>query len=342
MSENATYIEKVTQKEYNLKGLPKVLAIVISLTAIAFSVFHLYTAGFGSLPSWQQRAVHVSFGLLLLFMLFPFSKVKGFKFYDLIPILLSCFVLFYTLFDYPAIEYRAGQPNMLDMIIGTLLIVLVIEGVRRTNGILMSILILSFLFYIFLGPYFPGLLGHQGYSYKKMIDTLFISTSGIFSSPVYTSSTVIVLFIVFGSFFLKSGAGKFFIDFAFILVGRKRGGPALASVASSAMLGTITGNGAANVAITGAFTIPMMKKIGYSPKFAAGVESVASQGGQLMPPIMGASVFIMAEMTGIPYIELIAYALIPAILYFLVAGSSFIFKLENWGWKGFLMKKSPE
>ncbi|WP_053363427.1 TRAP transporter permease [Bacillus sp. FJAT-27251] len=342
MSENATYIEKLTRKEYNLKGLPKVLAIIVSLTAIAFSIFHLYTAGFGSLPSWQQRAVHVSFGLLLLFMLFPFSKKNGFKFYDLIPIFLSCIVLAFTLFDYPAIEYRAGQPNSMDMMIGTLLIILIIEGVRRTNGILMSILITFFLFYIFLGPYFPGLLGHQGYSYKKMIDTLFISTSGIFSSPVYTSSTVIVLFIVFGSFFLKSGAGKFFIDFAFLLVGKKRGGPALAAVASSAMLGTITGNGAANVAITGAFTIPMMKRIGYSPKFAAGVEAVASQGGQLMPPIMGASVFIMAEMTGVPYIELIAYALIPAVLYFLVAGIIVYLQAGKLGLKGASDEEIPK
>ncbi|MBM4761411.1 TRAP transporter permease [Bacillus sp. B15-48] len=342
MSANTTYIEKVTQKESNLKGLPKVLAIIIALTAITFSVFHLYTAGFGSLPSWQQRAVHVSFGLLLLFMLFPFSKKKGFKFYDLIPILLSSLVLAYALFDYPAIEYRAGQPNSMDIMIGTLLIILIIEGVRRTNGILMSILITFFLFYIFLGPYFPGLLGHQGYSYKKMIDTLFISTSGIFSSPVYTSSTVIVLFIIFGSFFLKSGAGKFFIDFAFLLVGKRRGGPALASVASSAMLGTITGNGAANVAITGAFTIPMMKRIGYSPKFAAGVESVASQGGQLMPPIMGAAIFIMAEMTGVPYIELIAYALIPALLYFLVAGIIVYLQAGKLGLKGASDEEIPK
>lgn len=342
MSENVTYIEKVTQKEYNLKGLPKVLAIIVSLTAIAYSLFHLYTAGFGALPSWQQRAVHVSFGLLLLFMLFPFSKSKGFRFYDLIPILLSCAVLAYAIFDYPAIEYRTGQPNTLDLLIGTLLIILVIEGVRRTNGMLMSLLITFFLFYIFLGPYFPGLLGHQGYSYEKMIDTLFISTSGIFSSPVYTSSTVIVLFIIFGSFFLKSGAGKFFIDFAFLLVGKKRGGPALASVASSAMLGTITGNGAANVAITGAFTIPMMKKIGYSPKFAAGVESVASQGGQLMPPIMGASVFIMAEMTGVPYLELIAYALIPAVLYFLIAGLVVYVQAVKLGLKGASDEEIPK
>lgn len=334
MSENVTYIEKLTRKEYDLKGLPRVLAVIISLTAIAFSIFHLYTSGFGTLPSWQHRAVHVSFGLLLLFMLFPFSKVKGFRLYDLIPIVLSCLVLFFTIFDYPAIEYRTGQPNMMDLIIGTLLIVLIIEGVRRTNGMMMSLLILFFLFYIFLGPYFPGLLGHQGYSYGKMIDTLFISTSGIFSAPVYTSSTVIVLFIIFGAFFLKSGAGKFFIDFAYVLVGRKRGGPALTAVASSAMLGTITGNGAANVAITGAFTIPMMKKIGYSPRFAAGVESVASQGGQLMPPIMGASIFIMAELIGVPYIELIAYALIPAILYFLIAGIMVYTQAVKLGLKG--------
>lgn len=342
MSESATYIEKLTQREYNLKGLPKVLAVIISLTAISFSLFHLYTSGFGSLPSWQHRAVHVSFGLLLLFMLFPFSKSKGFRMYDLIPIFLSCLVLIYTIFDYPAIEYRTGQPNMLDLIIGTLLIVLVIEGVRRTNGILMSLLILFFLFYIFLGPYFPGLLGHQGYGYEKMIDTLFISTSGIFSTPVYTSSTVIVLFIVFGSFFLKSGAGKFFIDFAYLLVGKRRGGPALTAVASSAMLGTITGNGAANVAITGSFTIPMMKKIGYSPRFSAGVESVASQGGQLMPPIMGASIFIMAEMIGVPYIELIAYALIPAILYFLIAGTMVYMQAVKLGLKGASDEEIPK
>lgn len=320
MKTDVTYIEQVTSKNRVLKGLPLLCAIIISITAISYSLFHIYTAGFGTLPSWQHRAVHVSFGLLLLFMLFPLSKKRGFKFYDLIPILLSCVVIAFTIFGYPAIEYRSGRPEMIDLVIGTILIVLIIEAVRRTNGIMMSGIISIFLVYIFVGPKLPGLLGHQGYSYDKMIDTLFLSTSGIFSAPVYTSSTVIVLFIIFGAFFLKSGAGQFFIDLAFVLVGKKRGGPALAAVGSSAMLGTITGNGAANVAITGAFTIPMMKRIGYTPRFAAAVEAVASQGGQIMPPIMGAAVFIMAEMTGIAYIKLAGYALIPAFLYFLIAG----------------------
>ncbi|RNF40335.1 TRAP transporter permease [Planococcus salinus] len=305
--------------------------LVISLLAIGMGVFHIYTAGFGVLPSWQQRAVHVLWALLLIFLIFPFRKGKSFGYIDILFVGITIVTGWYMLAGAEGIQARQGNVNDLDMVYGTLLLVLVLEATRRTNGLLMALIGLFFIVYIFFGRYFPGILAHPGARYGKMIDQMFNSTLGVFSAPIYVSSTILILFVIFGAFLMKSGGGQFFTNFAFGALGNKTGGPALSAVGSSALVSTITGNGAANAAITGSFTIPLMKKMGYSKKFSAAVEAVASQGGQIMPPIMGASVFIMAEALGVPYIKLALYALIPAVIYFLIAGFIIFFhskKLE--------------
>jgi TRAP transporter 4TM/12TM fusion protein len=320
IKEEPALFEKLWMERKEGWDLSRILVVLISVLAIGLAVFQVYTAGFGTLSSWQQRSIHVVWALLLIFLLFPFKKGKKFGMVDVVFVLLILAQTFYVITGYPGIEERQGNTSTADVIFGSLLIFLVLEATRRTNGWMMSAIALFFIAYIFLGPYFPGALAHPGVRYEKMVDLMFNGTLGIFSEPIYVSSTVLVLFVIFGSFLMRSGGGQFFTNFAFAALGNKSGGPALSAVGSSALVGTITGNGAANAAITGAFTIPLMKKLGYSPKFAAAVEAVASQGGQIMPPIMGASVFIMAESTGVPYIKLALYALIPAIIYFLIAG----------------------
>ena len=319
----------------------RLLVLIISVLAIGLSVFHIYTAGFGTLPSWQQRSIHVAWALLLIFLLFPASKGKKFGAIDVVGVLLTLGQIVYVVMAYPGIEGRQGNPNTNDIIMGTLLLLLILEATRRTNGLAMAAIASFFLVYIFLGPYFPGALAHPGVRYGKMIDQMYNGTLGIFSDPIYVSSTVLILFVIFGAFLMRSGGGQFFTNFAFSALGNKTGGPALSAVGASSLVGTITGNGAANAAITGSFTIPLMKKLGYSPRFAAAVEAVASQGGQIMPPIMGASVFIMAESTGVPYIQLALYALIPALIYYLIAGFIVYFHAKNLKMKGIPKDKLP-
>ncbi|WP_368505443.1 TRAP transporter permease [Alkalihalophilus sp. As8PL] len=298
----------------------RILTLAVAILAIGLSVFHVYTAGYGTLPSWQHRSLHLIWAILLIFMIFPFRKGKSFGWLDVLFVLVTLITALYMIMDASGIQARQGNVSVNDMIVGTVLLGLILEATRRTNGIIMAAIGLFFLIYIFLGEYFIGALAHPGVRYGKVIDQMFNSTLGIFSAPIYVSSTMLILFVIFGSFLMKSGGGQFFTNFAFGALGNKSGGPALSAVGASALVSTITGNGAANAAITGSFTIPLMKKLGYNKKFAAAVEAVSSQGGQIMPPIMGAAIFIMAEATGVPYIQLALYALIPAVIYFLIAG----------------------
>ncbi|MGM0899745.1 MAG: TRAP transporter permease [Bacillota bacterium] len=342
IKEKQAYVEELWNSRKEGWNKSRVLMLIISLLAIGMSVFHVYTAGFGTLPSWEQRSIHVVWALILIFLLFPFKKGGKFGVVDILFVLITMTVGAYIIFGAEGIQSRQGNVGTNDMVFGTLLLVLVLEATRRTNGFFMMLIGLFFLVYIFFGQYFPGILAHPGARYGKMIDQMFNSTLGIFSSPIYVSSTILVLFVVFGSFLMKSGGGQFFTNFAFGALGNKTGGPALSSVGASALVSTITGNGAANAAITGSFTIPLMKKLGYSKKFSAAVEAVASQGGQIMPPIMGASVFIMAEATGVPYIKLALYALIPAVIYFLIAGFMVYFHAKRLKLAGIPREQLPD
>ncbi|SFB22562.1 TRAP transporter, 4TM/12TM fusion protein [Lentibacillus halodurans] len=320
IEEKSAYVEEIWKNRGERWNFSRFLVLIISLLAIGLSIFHIYTAGFGTLPSWQQRSIHVLWAMLLIFLLFPFRKGKSFGIFDILVVLLTLVTSFYMITEAEPIQSRQGNINGTDILFGTSFIFLVLEATRRTNGILMASVGIFFLVYTLFGQYFPGALAHPGIRYEKMVDHMFSGTLGIFSAPIYVSSTVLILFVIFGAFLIRSGGGQFFTDAAFGLLGNKTGGPALSSIGSSALVATITGNGAANAAITGSFTIPLMKKLGYHKRFSAAVEAVASQGGQIMPPIMGASVFIMAETIGIPYIQLALFALIPAVIYFFIAG----------------------
>lgn len=302
-----------SHKQYN----PFMSGFIFAL-AVAFSLFQLYTALFGVLDAHIQRAVHLSFALVLVFLLVPVRKQAGRRTYalDAVLALVALIPPLYVLVNYKELVMRSGIVTTMDMIMGALGIILLLEAARRIVGIPMIAVALCFLGYAFAGPHLPGGFAHQGLNVKQLVGHLYFTTEGVFGIPLGVSSTFIFLFILFGAYLEKTGLGKFFIDLSNAIAGWARGGPAKVAVLSSGLMGTISGSSVANVAGTGSLTIPMMKKLGYKPEFAGAVEAAASTGGQLMPPIMGAASFLMAEFVGIPYIEVVKAAVIPALLYY--------------------------
>lgn len=294
---------------------------IIAVICICFSLFHLYTGFFGVLDAMIQRCIHLTFGISLVYLLCPTKKewIKDGKvhFLDLGLAILSIVPPLYVLLNYQELILRAGTVTTPDVLIGILGIVMIIEAARRIVGLPIVIVVLCFIAYGFLGRYMPGALAHRGLTLEQMVGHLFYTTEGVFGIPMGVSSTFIFLFILFGAYLEKTGLGKFFIDIANAIAGWASGGPAKVAVISSALQGTISGSSVANVVGSGSFTIPMMKKLGYHKNFAGAVEAAASTGGQLMPPIMGAAAFLMAEFVNIPYVEVVKAAVVPAILYFI-------------------------
>jgi TRAP transporter 4TM/12TM fusion protein len=281
--------------------------------AILFSTFQIVTAAYSPLSSTVVRAVHVGFLLLMTFVLLPplGRKWLGWT----VGALAFAIGLYHWVFEAELVQ-RAGDLTDWDMAIGVATIVLVFEATRRTMGLALPLICGIFLVYAMFGQYFPGALAHRGYGIDQIVGQLAFGTEGIYSTPIYVSSTYIFLFILFGSFLEQAGMIKLFNDVALGLFGRSQGGPAKVCVASSAFMGTISGSGVANVVASAPFTVSLMKRFGYRPEFAGGVEATSSMGGQIMPPVMGAVAFIMAETLNVPYIEICKAAAIPAILYF--------------------------
>ena len=281
--------------------------------AIVFSTFQIYTAAYSPLSSGVVRAVHVGFLLLMTFVLLPplGRRWLGWA----LGIIAFAIGLYHWVFEAELIV-RAGELTDWDMVVGIASIVLVFEATRRTMGFALPLICAIFLAYAIFGQYFPGSLAHRGYGLDQVIGQVAFGTEGIYSTPIYVSSTYIFLFILFGSFLEQAGMIKLFNDVALGLFGRSQGGPAKVCVASSAFMGTISGSGVANVVASAPFTISLMKRFGYKPAFAGGVEACSSMGGQIMPPVMGAVAFIMAETLNVPYIEICKAAAIPATLYF--------------------------
>lgn len=310
---------KKYEKEAETRNYTGFMAKVITAIAITFSIFQIYTAMYGVLDAQLQRAVHLGFGLTLIYLLYPTRKSwprDRLHPFDLFLAVLGAAAPAYILVMYKELVLRAGTVSGMDLAVGLAGIALVIEATRRVVGIPMVIVVLTFLAYAFVGPYAPGVLAHRGLTVEQLVGHLFFTTEGIFGIPMGVSSTFIFLFILFGSYLETTGLGKFFIDIANAIAGWASGGPAKVAVLSSGLMGTVSGSSVANVAGTGCFTIPMMKKLGYDKNFAGAVEAAASTGGQLMPPVMGAAAFLMAEFVGIPFIEIVKAATIPALLYF--------------------------
>jgi TRAP transporter 4TM/12TM fusion protein len=292
---------------------PKALFYV----ALLFSIFQIITAAFHPVSSQILRAVHVGFLLMVVFLCFPL-RGRGQPWQPLAWLLglAGMSTAFYQWYFEADLIQRSGDLTNSDMAIGLLLIVLVFEAARRAMGFALPLICALFLVYGLFGQYLPGDLLHRGYDLDQIVNQLAFGTEGLYGTPTYVSATYIFLFILFGAFLEQAGMIRLFTDFAMGLFGHKLGGPAKVSVVSSALMGTITGSGVANVVTTGQFTIPLMKRFGYKSAFAGGVEATSSMGSQIMPPIMGAVAFIMAETINVPFLEVAKAALVPALLYF--------------------------
>ncbi|NLK05444.1 MAG: TRAP transporter permease [Spirochaetales bacterium] len=296
------------------------LAQAVYWIAIGIALYHFITSFIGYPATHLHRSLHVAMILFMTFFIYPVSRKSSRKtlpWYDIVFALLSVAVAVYVWVDYINFINRMGSPNTMDVIMGTLLIVLVLEASRRISGWPLVILSLLFLLYGLFGRNLPGIFMHRGYDWKALVNHIFINTEGIYGTSVDVAASYIFLFIMFGTVMNKCGMGRFFNDLALAFAGSSKGGPAKVAVIASGLLGSINGSAVANVVTTGAFTIPLMKKTGYSKEFSGAVESSASVGGQLLPPIMGAAAFIMAEMLGVKYGTIVISAAIPALLYYL-------------------------
>ena len=325
-----------------------IMAIIISIIAISFSVFQFYTGGFGLLLGLKQRAIHLAFASFLIFLTYPGTK-KSFDInktkiplYDILLAILSAMVCLYLVIFFKEIAIRIGLPSTMDLVMGALAIILVLEGTRRVIGPALPIVVLVFIFYSYFGQIMPGFFAHRGYSLERIIEHLYSGTEGIFGIPLGVSASFVFLFILFGAVLNKTGMGKFFIDIAMALAGHTTGGPAKVAVIASGLMGSINGSSVANVVTTGSFTIPLMKSIGYRKDFAGAVEAAASTGGQILPPVMGAAAFVMAEFLGIPYIRIAAAAAIPAIIYYIAVMTMVHLEACKYGLKGLPKERLPK
>jgi len=320
---------------------------IIAAICILYSLFHLYIT-FNPMPSLLQRSVHVGVGFALIFLIFPASKKSSRKrvaWYDWIWFLLSLSGMTYLIYEYQDIvTSRGGMANSVDVILSIITVICVLEGSRRITGWILPILASIFLLYPFVShlDFMPDRLLTRPYDMGDIFGQLFLKTEGLYSVAIGASVTFIFLFILFGAFLARSGMGQLFNDLALALAGDKKGGPAKVAVISSGFMGSINGSALSNVVSTGAFTIPLMKKVGYHKDFAGAVEASASVGGQILPPIMGASAFIMAETTGLPYSTIALAALLPAILYYLGVIAQVHFRAGRRDLKGMAKESLPQ
>ncbi|MFJ7509582.1 TRAP transporter permease [Peribacillus simplex] len=335
--------------EAGTRKLTGVLGHIAFIGLLAFSLFQLYTAIFGVFTAQIQRTIHLGFALSLIFLLFPANRKKRQKgkfqiaWYDIILAIVSIGVGAYWPLFFEDIVMNVGRLGALDFAVGIMAILLVLEATRRAVGLPIMVIASLFIFYGIFGQYMPGFLAHRGLTLERLVQTMFFSTEGILGTPLAVSSTFIFLFLLFGSFLVRTGVGQYFNDLSTAIAGRRIGGPAKVAIFSSALQGTISGSSVANVVTSGAFTIPMMKNLGYKKEFAGAVEAAASTGGQLMPPVMGAAAFLMVEFigNGITYWDIAKAAAIPAILYFSGIWIMTHFEAKRLGLRGLTKEEMP-
>ncbi|TCT18510.1 TRAP transporter 4TM/12TM fusion protein [Bibersteinia trehalosi] len=340
-------LEKYDRESLMRQAGHSVQKFAITIIAVLYSLFHLYIT-FYPMPTLLQRAIHVGVGTLLIFLIYPASsksRQSNMAWFDWVWILGSIGSVGYLLHQYQALmTVRGGIPNTLDIIFAIITTLVVLEATRRVTGWILILFALIFLLYPFISSmdFMPDKLLTRPYDLGDIFGQLYLKTEGIFSSAIGASVTFIFLFILFGAFLAKSGMGQLFNDIALALAGDKQGGPAKVAVISSGFMGSINGAAVANVVSTGAFTIPLMKKIGYHKNFAGAVEASASVGGQILPPIMGASAFIMAETTGVSYATIALAALLPALLYYLGVIAQVHFRAGKQNLKGLPKEQLPK
>ena len=321
------YRQEVTEGDHGLEGDKSGISTAITfIVALAWSLFQMSTASWLLLDSLYVKAFHLAFAMALVFLNIPAIKGANRNRWDLrILLAMNRVTLFdwavglvavaaalYVFFDYDGIADRAGQPNARDIVIGLILLVTLLEATRRVSGPALPIISLLFIAYVFFGPYLPDLFAFKGVSLSRFISQITMDTQGIYGVPLHVSATVVFLFVLFGTMLDRAGGGSFFTRIAVSGLGQYRGGAAKAAVAGSALSGMVSGSSIANVVTTGTFTIPLMKRIGYTGTKAAAIEVASSVNGQLAPPVMGAAAFIIAEYVNVPYVEVAKAAAIPA------------------------------
>lgn len=333
--------------ESNVRNVVGTIKWIIYFGLLAFSLFQLYTAIFGQFTAYIQRSIHLAFGLTFIFLLFPSRKTKlktKIPFYDYIFAIIAAGTGIYWTVNYERLMLSLGKITQIDFIVGLIVMLLVLEAARRAVGLPIAIIAVCFLAYAFVGPYLPSAIAHRGQSLESLVNLMYFSTDGILGTPISVSATYIFAFLLFGAFLVKTGVGEYFNELAIAVAGRLIGGPAKVAVFSSALQGTISGSSVANVVTSGAYTIPLMKRLGYNKNFAGAVEASASTGGQLMPPIMGAAAFLMVEFIGrgITYWDIAKAAIIPAILYFSGIWIMTHFEAKRMGLRGLKKEELPD
>lgn len=343
-AESEEILQKYDSESRFRNHLRPVYDVIWKVIAIAMSVFHLFIAGFGTMPIAKQRILHLTFAMSLVFLLFPARKKspkERFAISDILFAVSSLVANLYLFINVDTIAMRSGQILNVEVFLGTIMVILLLIATKRCLGWGLPIIAICFMVYAYFGPYFPGVLQHKGFKFSRIISQLYISSEGIYGTSLGVSSTYIFLFILFGSFLGATGLSVLFNSFSISVAGRSPGGPAKVSIFASGLLGMINGSAPANVVTTGAFTIPLMKKVGYSGEFAAAVEAVASTGGQIMPPVMGSAAFIMAEFLGLGYKQIMLAAIIPAVLYYLALWLNVDLRAKKMGLRGLTEDEIP-
>lgn len=309
-------VNELVEKRRSPVGIP---LLILNIIGFVMTLFQMYCAGFKTIDVMQFRALHTAFGMCILYLIYPMTKKSSrnkIPWYDWVLATIATIPNLYIAIFFKQLAQRAGTVTTLDMIMGIVMILSILEGARRVVGPLLTGIATFFLLYTMFGPYFPGALAHRGASLGGLIRHMVFTTEGVFGVALGASASFIFLFCLLGALMNALGSDKVMIDLAVAVFGKQRGGPAKAAVVSSALFGTISGSSLANVTTTGTFTIPLMKGVGYKPEFAGAVEATASCGGQIMPPVMGAAAFIIAEFLGKSYLEVCLAAALPAVLYF--------------------------
>lgn len=319
--------------------------LIVNIVAFAMTIFQMYCAGFKTIDVMPFRALHTGFGLFLLFCIYPMHKKASrtsIPWYDWMFAIIATIPNLYIVLNFKALAQRSGHVTTLDLILGLILIVMLLEGARRVLGNTLICISIFFIFYTIFGYIFPGSLAHRGASLSTLVRHMIYSTEGVYGVALGASASFIFLFCLLGALMAEIKADGVLIDIAVAFFGKQTGGPAKAAVLSSALFGTISGSSLANVTTTGTFTIPLMKKIGYEPEFAGAVEATASTGGQIMPPVMGAAAFIIAEFVGTSYLNVCLAAALPAVLYFTGVFTAVHVRAKSKGLKGIPADQLPK
>lgn len=350
--------QKLAEKydaEIRFRPLDKTATWIVSLLLVTLSIFHYYTAGFGLLREATHRGVHLAFVLSLIFLVFGFSKAHyqrepkstwyapgGVPLYDWIIAIVLALSVLYIPYIFEDLAFRVGNPLPMDVAMGTVLILGLLEGTRRAMGWPLPIIALVFLAYAAFGPWFPGLLKHAGNNWSQTVNHMYLTSQGIYGVAVGVVATYVFHFVLFGVLATRIGLGQLFLDIASTIAGRYAGGPAKVSVFGSAMFGMLSGSSVANAVTVGSLTIPAMIRIGYPRHFAGGVEAASSTGGQITPPTMGAAAFLMIEFLGIPYQDIAIAGIFPAFLYFFGMFMQVHFEAKREGLRGLTAEEMPK